>query len=219
MRRLFKKKVFNFIKRSSNFLLRAKGLQHKIMHSYHTYNSLTDMVIIFEQDDNKIIDCNDLMYENLGYNRQELMQLASWKKIYLPDCDSKVEKRLQIFVNQGYQYNIEVTLQKKNGEQFPAILHITLLKEYRGKKNHVLAIYQDKGSVHFNGNKLEKTNEELHKRNEELNTLLHLITHDIKSPLRGISLISQWLMEDEYHNLSENSQRYLKSLKQRVRRA
>ena len=61
----------------------------------------------------------------------------------------------------------------------------------------------------------EKT---LQQRNQELDRFSSIVSHDLKAPLRGISSISQWLIEDLGDRLPEENQQQLNLLGQRVER-
>jgi light-regulated signal transduction histidine kinase (bacteriophytochrome) len=61
--------------------------------------------------------------------------------------------------------------------------------------------------------KINKQREELlknlEKQNRELNEYAHMVSHDLKAPLRSIDTLINWFKEDNYHKLDENN---LKSL-------
>ncbi|WP_421807620.1 sensor histidine kinase [Flagellimonas sp.] len=46
-------------------------------------------------------------------------------------------------------------------------------------------------------------------QNESLNSYAHVVSHDLKSPIRNISALIAWIEEDEKGNLSEQSQNNL----------
>jgi signal transduction histidine kinase len=54
--------------------------------------------------------------------------------------------------------------------------------------------------------------------NEELERYAYITAHDLKSPLRAIDNLSQWIQEDMGENLSEQTKEYMATLRQRVRR-
>lgn len=57
----------------------------------------------------------------------------------------------------------------------------------------------------------------LEKRNQELDNFTHVVTHDLKAPLRGIISLSQWIAEDLSEQSSETKSQ-LHLLQQRVQR-
>ncbi|MGH2413605.1 MAG: sensor histidine kinase, partial [Microcystaceae cyanobacterium] len=65
---------------------------------------------------------------------------------------------------------------------------------------------------------LTQTNLILEKRNQELDQFVYVASHDLKSPLRAIANISQWLAEDLKDKLTDETQHQLELLQGRVHR-
>lgn len=58
----------------------------------------------------------------------------------------------------------------------------------------------------------------LKESNDELSRFAWIAAHDLKSPMRGIDNLSQWIAEDTGNNLTPESQTHLQKLHLRVRR-
>jgi PAS domain S-box-containing protein len=58
----------------------------------------------------------------------------------------------------------------------------------------------------------------LEERNLELDRFVHIVSHDLKAPLRGIANLSQWIEEDLAEALSEDTQGQMSLLRDRVHR-
>jgi len=58
----------------------------------------------------------------------------------------------------------------------------------------------------------------LQKRNQELDRYTYVVTHDLKAPLRAISNLSGWIIEDLDDRLPPENQEHLNLLEQRVQR-
>ncbi|MGC9398773.1 MAG: PAS domain-containing sensor histidine kinase, partial [Anaerolineae bacterium] len=66
--------------------------------------------------------------------------------------------------------------------------------------------------------RLERARVRLQAANEELNDFAYVVSHDLKAPLRGITQLSNWLMEDYAEVLDAEGHRLLELLVSRARR-
>ncbi len=57
---------------------------------------------------------------------------------------------------------------------------------------------------------------DLERRNQELESFVHVVSHDLKAPLRAISNLSQWIEEDFQGTISAHSQQQMTLLRSRV---
>lgn len=65
---------------------------------------------------------------------------------------------------------------------------------------------------------LESANIRLEKKNKELDQFAYITSHDLKSPLRGINNLAEWIEEDLDGKMTPESKKYFKLLKGRVHR-
>jgi signal transduction histidine kinase len=59
----------------------------------------------------------------------------------------------------------------------------------------------------------------LQRKNEELGQFAHIVSHDLKAPLRGIDNVVTWIEEDHTHELTPKLKEYLDLIKGRLVRA
>jgi PAS domain S-box-containing protein len=62
------------------------------------------------------------------------------------------------------------------------------------------------------------TQQQLKKQNEELDSFVHMVSHDLKSPLRSIANLSIWIEEDLGFRIEAGSQQQLLLMRQRIQR-
>jgi PAS domain S-box-containing protein len=65
---------------------------------------------------------------------------------------------------------------------------------------------------------LERSSEELARRNSELDRFAYAVSHDLKAPLRAIANLSAWIEEDLGENVPEVGKEHLDLLRKRVYR-
>lgn len=127
----------------------------------------------------------------------------SWEKI-VTTLDTKEKltfKRLQKF---------------KDGSS--SLMEIILNKIVVNDKSFVIGVSRDI----TDRKKAEKEREELIERlremNQELEDFAYIVSHDLKAPLRGISTLTNWLIEDYSADLDEEGQDLVQLLNRRVGR-
>jgi signal transduction histidine kinase len=59
----------------------------------------------------------------------------------------------------------------------------------------------------------------LQRKNDELGQFAHIVSHDLKAPLRGIGNVISWIEEDHHHELSPKVAEYVGLIKGRLDRA
>ena len=75
----------------------------------------------------------------------------------------------------------------------------------------------EEGMAKVTGNLVESV-QELEKANREIRQITYVAAHDLKTPLRGMSMVSQWLLEDHGHVLDPDAQEQIKQLSERADR-
>src|SRR5690606_38820177 len=56
----------------------------------------------------------------------------------------------------------------------------------------------------------------LKRKNSELDQFAHIVSHDMKAPLRGIDNVVTWIEEDHFHELPPKVQEYVGLIKSRI---
>ncbi|RYZ28842.1 MAG: HAMP domain-containing protein [Chitinophagaceae bacterium] len=73
-------------------------------------------------------------------------------------------------------------------------------------------------SLNVMSDTLSKNIAQLEKTNAELNQFAHVVSHDLKAPVRGIYHVIQWIEEDLGTSITPELQNYLNIISQRTRR-
>jgi PAS domain S-box-containing protein len=64
----------------------------------------------------------------------------------------------------------------------------------------------------------QQTQANLEQRNQELDSFVHIVSHDLKAPLRAVSNLSQWIEEDLEGSLTAANQEQMNLLRARIER-
>jgi PAS domain S-box-containing protein len=97
------------------------------------------------------------------------------------------------------------------GEKLGAVVLMRDITEYK-------RAMIDRNIAEYHNSSLILIQEQLKKQNEELDSFVHMVSHDLKSPLRAIANLSIWIEEDLGTQIGPGSQQQLLLLRQRVQR-
>lgn len=108
-------------------------------------------------------------------------------------------------------------LQKlKNGRS--VLMEIILNQIEVNNKLYIIGVSRDITARRKAEKEREEFIEKLREMNEELEDFAYIVSHDLKAPLRGISTLTSWLMEDYKDSLDEEGQDLVQLLNRRVGR-
>jgi two-component system, LuxR family, sensor kinase FixL len=139
--------------------------------------------------------------------------------ILAPDTDAQevAVMRDQIYRNEEIQH-YETMHRRKDGARVDVSLNISPVFDHEGKMTGISLIARDISEQKKAKLEIEKQKYKLETINKELNDFAHIISHDLKAPLRGISFVADWLFEDYADRLGEEGKESLRLLKNRALR-
>ncbi len=137
-----------------------------------------------------------------------------WKAIVHPDDYDHINATWMHSLSTGEVYNSDVRLKNKNGEYR---WHTVIGKSVLDKDNKIvkwvgaftdthsekLFMQELESQVKLRTNELEKFNQELERKNKELESFAYISSHDLQEPLRKIQIFSARIIEKENQALSE----------------
>ncbi len=143
-----------------------------------------------------------------------------------------IQRAMQLSSEELYQANKqlrkETISQQKVIDQLRGIINTLKMYELSGDKNaNVLELDGSKLATHINNQateivKISRQREELVRslemQNEELSNYAHMVSHDLKSPLRSIDVLSLWLLEDFSDKLSADAIENLNLIRSNVQK-
>ena len=163
----------------------------------------------------EIIFSNQSFSEMSGYSEEELIgkkaiDLFLTKESY-PEYFNRVKER-----EPNSPDSFELTVKNKKGEIRHWLISTAPNFNVKGNKIGSIGIHLDITRL----KELEKQKEELlsnlEKQNERLNEYAHIVSHDLKSPLRNISALLSWTKEDFQDRLGKESLTNLDLIQEKV---
>ncbi len=170
----------------------------------------------YHSHENKL-DYSENTWRILGLKNDSPIRLAQLKAQIHPDDLTELLQDWNHVLQEGGLLDREFRLYDDNGElnYLRAILRSYLREESQGSR--VIGTLQNITSDVTTRKQLEKRTRELEQRNAELDQFAQIVSHDLKSPLRAIHNLSDWIAEG-LPDLSEDNKHNLNLLKKRVER-
>lgn len=134
--------------------------------------------------------------ELLGKNPGELLLTEESKAQFGSDSDIR-----ETSISNSYEVNII----NKQGEERTWIISGTPNYNMKGEMVGSIVIHLDITDRKNLEDKQVELLKDLETQNQELNDYAHIVSHDLKSPLRNISALLSWTREDFKHQLGKDS--------------
>jgi len=135
--------------------------------------------------------CNDRVAEMLGYTPQEL--IGRYRTFIVAEEDLGVLESRRATRKAGATEAYELRLRKKNGETMEALLSVAPIQDSQGRFVASPVLVTDISVRRRTEREREQLMLELEQKNKELETLVYVASHDLRSPLVNIQGFSQRL--------------------------
>ncbi len=136
--------------------------------------------------DRVITDINEAELTMLGYTSDEMISKKTWADLIIPEQKKLFEKHWKDIITKGEAKDLEYTLVSKDGQHINVILNASSRFDDAGNfintRGSVLNITQRKRAEQAR----DMLNVELILKNKELESILHVASHDLRSPLVNI---------------------------------
>jgi PAS domain S-box-containing protein len=180
-------------------------------------------VMYFSLDiDGKIVTCNDTLIHTLGYERHEMQNQSYTLLLAPPILKSYVTIAESMPSQEG---ELETLWQKKDGTQIDVWLHTVPVYDedghfvrYRSAALDLTEKNRLANESRARGDELERTNQRLLFINSELEAFTHVVSHDLKEPLRTLQAYSHILAEEHAAQLGPDGFQYINHLVRASRR-
>jgi len=180
-------------------------------------------IFIANNETGKILECNSQAEQLLGCPRAEIIGMHQ-SKLHPEGEQEKYKEKFAAHVQKGHVVDFEGEVQYRNGRRTPVWIAAQCLKI--GDKDVILGLFIDITERKKAEDVLEKLNtdleltvRELRRTNKELQEFAYITAHDLKTPLRGIGTLAEWLSTDYADKFDEQGQKHVKLLAEKAKRA
>tara|TARA_R110002167_G_scaffold266029_6_gene472760 strand:+ start:1871 stop:3469 length:1599 start_codon:yes stop_codon:yes gene_type:complete len=166
--------------------------------------------------DGKIIKTNKTIRQMLGYTDQALKYLEE-TKIFASECtEQTTDKAVDTNPSNADYISVVKKYIRKDGTFFIGKTRINTIADMDGKALYQMAMVEDiTEQINLEYQK-EQLLLELEASNRGLQEYAHIVSHDLKSPLRSISALATWLNDDYKEVLDENGVYQLRMMQEKV---
>lgn len=166
--------------------------------------------------DNKIVKSNGTFVKLIGYSKSELRNMYLDNFSSPEDIEKSSELMKQMDAGELDQYSIVKKYTRKDGSILWAKSSVNAFKNVQGKLEYQVAMIEDISVERDLELQKIKLLAELEESNKGLQEYAHIVSHDLKSPLRSISALATWLYEDYKDDLDENGVSQLRMMQEKV---
>ncbi|HWQ65717.1 MAG TPA: ATP-binding protein, partial [Methanospirillum sp.] len=171
--------------------------------------------IILNLRTDRIIDVNTTFCKTLDISRDDLIQSPS--EFFSRICDSEqLERMKEVILTRGSIQDCEISLKTREEKVRQGSLYGALI-EIEGEPCVLYSIVDITEKKRAEA-RIQRLLQELSDTNHDLNNFAHTVAHDLKDPLRGISSLVSWIIEDNCTDLDPDGKRYLQMIVGQVHR-
>jgi PAS domain S-box-containing protein len=165
--------------------------------------------------DDEIVFVNQSFCNISGYSFDELVGKKAAKLLLSKKSKQIFEERMKR-INVGESDSYEIEVHTKNGETRNWLISGAPNYNVQGEIIGSIGIHLDITDQKILEKQKEELLKNLEKQNEQLNDYAHIVSHDLKSPLRSISALLTWTKEDFETKLGKESLMNLNLMEDKV---
>ena len=171
---------------------------------------------LMEVDNNEIIlNVNNAFVKMCGYSPEELVGFKA-RDILLDVKKQDFMKEKVKSRKKGQNDLYEMEIQTKTGETKYWLISGGVNTNISGEVIGSIGIHLDITELKMLNIKADSLINDLTVRNEELSHYAHIVSHDLKTPLRTISTCLNWLLEDNTDTLDKESKGYIDTVEEAI---
>lgn len=164
----------------------------------------------------KIVRANRTFQKLLQYSEEELKKIHVTEISAPEDATVSLENISKMESGELDYFSVVKRYIRKDGSLLWAKTSVNAFKNRDGKVEYQVAMIEDISAQRDLELEKEQLMTELEESNKGLQEYAHIVSHDLKSPLRSISALSTWLYEDYKNVLDENGATQLGLMQEKV---
>jgi PAS domain S-box-containing protein len=164
---------------------------------------------------NCVFEANNAALKLFGYSSQENLKERHFGELFADPDQAKTS--IELFASDHFE-DRETSFVRCDGSTFEGRYSSFRVSDFESGSGSILILLRDITDAKVSEKKLADYNKRLEKNNQALDQFAYIVSHDLKAPLRAISNLSSWIMEDAGPSLSDESKSNLSMLHGRVAR-
>jgi len=172
-------------------------------------NAIPGVVYVYDIEEKKTIFINKNIFEATGIKPEQIQQSATdvYKSLIHPEDLELFERHRERIKNQDEVISqVEYRLKNKKGHWTNIISRdLVFERDAKGTSIQYIAATTDISEIITANERLLQNNQQLEYKNKELASFTSIASHDLKEPLRKISIFSKLINERESEGLSDNA--------------
>jgi len=165
------------------------------------FDNSPDMLGVVDANSANLVACNRKLASTLGYERSELIGRPVFD-LYHPSCLDAAKSTFRSFKRTGVVRDVELQMMRKDGRIVDVVLNGTDIRDEQGNLLHRRSAWHDISER-------KRIESQIARRNEDLETLLNVVSHDLREPLRAIRTFSKMVEERYASHLDAKGQDFL----------
>ncbi|MFH2137490.1 MAG: ATP-binding protein [Candidatus Omnitrophota bacterium] len=150
---------------------------------------------------------NQSSLELLGYSQEELVG----QPISQIFDDSQTEM-INAVITQEEMYNYETYYKSKAGEKIAMLFSSAIIKDRKQQNESIVCTARDITDRKHAEESLRRYTRQIEQINKDLDNFTHIISHDLKEPLRSLYAFSKFVVDDYKDKLDAQGQEYMKRI-------
>jgi PAS domain S-box-containing protein len=150
-----------------------------------------------------------------GYSLDEIIGKKFGGQLRGPETSLETVEYMRECIRKGVPFSCEIINYSKSGEKYWVRIQIQPIFNENGEVVKFFAIEENINHKKKLEEQKENLIKSLAKSNEELEEYAHIVSHDLKSPLRSIHSLTTWIKEDD-KNLNDQTLQYLNLIENKV---